>query len=247
MCIYFNLSEVCIDLVLYFEWIHERSKIFYRLFKLAELKLMSVFTEDVTVTCFVCIRVEIVLPMWCSGQENACQCRTCERHKFNLPGSGRSPGIRNGNPFQYCCLENPMDREAWQATVHGVAKSRTRLSAHTHHGRDRLGLLTLKLWPSTQLAFILMRWKQSVDNIILVIHSPAVPSLLLSAMQYLLSIPSLSCSRSECIQPRPQPKMCRETCPTESSYFNTPEFLFLFYSLSETTVLCLGSSSLHLG
>ena len=39
-----------------------------------------------------------------------------------LPGSGRSPGEGNGNAFQYCCLENPMDRGAWQATVHGVAK-----------------------------------------------------------------------------------------------------------------------------
>ena len=45
-----------------------------------------------------------------------------------IPGSGRSPGERNGNPFQYSCLENPIDREAWQATVHGVAKSRTQLS-----------------------------------------------------------------------------------------------------------------------
>ena len=161
-------------------------------------------------------------------------------------GSGRSLGIRNGNPFQSCCLEHPMDRGAWQATVHGVAKSRTWLSTHIHHGRDRLGLLNLKLWPSTQLACILMRWKQSVDNIILVIHSPAVPSLLLSAMQSLLSFPSLSCTCSEYIQPRPQPKTCRETCPTDSSYFNTPEFLFLFFSLSEATVLCLGSSSLHL-
>ena len=163
------------------------------------------------------------------------------------PGSGRSPGIRNGNPFQSCCLENPIDRGAWQAAVHGVAKSQAWLSTHTHHGRGRLGLLTLKLWPSTQLACILTRWKQSVDNIILVIHSSAVPSLLLSAMQSLLSIPSLSCSRSESIQTRPQPKMFRETCPQNSSYFNTPEFLFLFFRLSEATVLCLGSSSLHLG
>ena len=48
-----------------------------------------------------------------------------------IPGSGRSPGEGNGNPLQYSCLENPMDREAWQATVHGVAKSRTRLSELT--------------------------------------------------------------------------------------------------------------------
>ena len=42
-----------------------------------------------------------------------------------IPGSGRSPGGGNGNPLQYSCLENPMDRGAWRATVHGVAKSRT--------------------------------------------------------------------------------------------------------------------------
>ena len=45
-----------------------------------------------------------------------------------IPGSGRSPGQGNGNPLQYSSLENPMDRGAWWATVHGVAKSRTRLS-----------------------------------------------------------------------------------------------------------------------
>ena len=39
-----------------------------------------------------------------------------------IPGSGRSPGEGNGNPLQYSCLENPMDRGAWGATVHGVAK-----------------------------------------------------------------------------------------------------------------------------
>ena len=50
----------------------------------------------------------------------------------SIPGSGRSPGEGNGNPFQYSCLGNPMDGKAWQATVHGVAKSRTRLSDFTH-------------------------------------------------------------------------------------------------------------------
>ena len=46
----------------------------------------------------------------------------------SIPGSGRSPGEGNGNPLQYSCLENPMDKGAWQGTVHGVAKSQTRLS-----------------------------------------------------------------------------------------------------------------------
>ena len=40
----------------------------------------------------------------------------------SIPGSGRSPGVRNGNPLQFSCLENPIDRGAWQATVHGVAR-----------------------------------------------------------------------------------------------------------------------------
>ena len=43
------------------------------------------------------------------------------------PGSGRSPGEGRGNPLQYSCLENPMDRGAWQATVHRVAKSWTQI------------------------------------------------------------------------------------------------------------------------
>ena len=43
----------------------------------------------------------------------------------SVPGLGRSPGGGHGNPLQYSCLENPMDREAWRATAHGIAKSRT--------------------------------------------------------------------------------------------------------------------------
>ena len=44
------------------------------------------------------------------------------------PGLGRFPGVGNGNALQYSCLENPRDRDAWRAIVHGVAKSWTRLS-----------------------------------------------------------------------------------------------------------------------
>ena len=43
----------------------------------------------------------------------------------SIPGSGRPPGEGNGNPLQYLCLENPMDRGAWQAAVHGVTESDT--------------------------------------------------------------------------------------------------------------------------
>jgi len=48
----------------------------------------------------------------------------------SVPGLGRSSGVGNGKPLQYYCLENPMDRGAWWATVHRVAKSGTRLSTH---------------------------------------------------------------------------------------------------------------------
>ena len=48
-----------------------------------------------------------------------------------IPGLGRSPGGGQGNPLQYSCLENPMDRGAWEATAHGVTKSQTRLSTFT--------------------------------------------------------------------------------------------------------------------
>ena len=59
----------------------------------------------------------------------------CKESVFNagepgsIPGSGRSPREENGNPIQYSCLENPMDRGPWWATVHGVAVSQTQLSA----------------------------------------------------------------------------------------------------------------------
>ena len=46
----------------------------------------------------------------------------------SIPGLGRSPGVGHGNPLPYSCLENHMDRGAWQDTVHGVTKSQTRLS-----------------------------------------------------------------------------------------------------------------------
>ena len=49
-----------------------------------------------------------------------------------IPGSGRSPGEGNGSSLQYSCLENSTDKGVWQATVHGVTKSQTQLSTHTH-------------------------------------------------------------------------------------------------------------------
>ena len=62
-----------------------------------------------------------------------------------IPGLGRSPGGGHGNPLQYSCLENPMDRGAWRATVHGVTKSPTGLSDRAHRHSCFMRLCSLLL------------------------------------------------------------------------------------------------------
>ena len=54
------------------------------------------------------------------------------RDTGSIPGLERSPGGGNGNPLQYSCLENPMDRGAWWATIHGITKSQTGLGDLAH-------------------------------------------------------------------------------------------------------------------
>ena len=71
------------------------------------------------------------------GRESACNAGD----PGSIPGVGRCPGEGNGNPLQYSCLENTMDGGAWWATVHGVTKSRTRLSDFTHLLRKKLGIV----------------------------------------------------------------------------------------------------------
>ena len=60
------------------------------------------------------------------GREERLESYICrERELGSIPGLGRSPGEGHGNPLQYSCLGNPMDRGAWRAIVHGVTKSQT--------------------------------------------------------------------------------------------------------------------------
>ena len=65
-----------------------------------------------------------MLPKWLSGKESACQCK----NEGLIPWLERFPGVGSDNPPLYSCLENSMDRQAWQATVHGVSKSWTGLN-----------------------------------------------------------------------------------------------------------------------
>ena len=69
-------------------------------------------------------RIIWLLLWWLSSQESTCNAGDVG----SIPGLGRSPGEGNSKPLQCSCLGNPMDRRAWQGTVHGVTKSETRLS-----------------------------------------------------------------------------------------------------------------------
>ena len=73
----------------------------------------------------------IPCPPWLSGKESAC-CVVDVGDTGSIPGWERSPGGGSGNPLQYSCQKNPMDRGAQRATVHRIRKTRTRLSDWTH-------------------------------------------------------------------------------------------------------------------
>ena len=91
------------------------------------------------------------------ASELACPCRRLNRHRFD-PGLGRPPGVGNDNPLQYSCLENPMDREAWWATVHGVPKSQTWLSNWAHSVQS-LWACFLWEWWIIKCYFLGLSWR----------------------------------------------------------------------------------------
>ena len=76
-------------------------------------------------------RESLGLPRWHSGKKNPPATAGDAGDLSLIPGSGRSPGVANGNPHKYSCLENSMDRGAWQATVHRATKNPTWLSTTT--------------------------------------------------------------------------------------------------------------------
>ena len=86
-----------------------------------------------------------IFPGGSDGNESACNVGDPD----SIPGLGRSSGEGNGNLLQYSCLENPMDGGAWQATVHGVAKSQTRLRDFT---------FTLIFLLKNGYVYVLMLW-----------------------------------------------------------------------------------------
>ena len=81
--------------------------------------LGTLLERQVSFTASQAFWIKLGFPSGLVGKESACSAGDLG----SLPESGRSPGEGNGNPLQYSCLQNPMDRGAWQATVHGVAES----------------------------------------------------------------------------------------------------------------------------
>ena len=82
---------------------------------------IDIFKLDNSITLVYLKSVYSNFPTWCNsvGKETVCNAGDLG----SISGSGRSPGEGNSNPVQYSCLENPMERGAWQATVHGVARA----------------------------------------------------------------------------------------------------------------------------
>ena len=84
----------------------------------------------------------LLFPRSSVDKESACKAGD----PASIPGLGRSPGEENGNPLQYSCLENPMDRGAWQATVHGVSRVEHEQPNHCYTSLHSLAQRTLQTY-----------------------------------------------------------------------------------------------------
>ena len=96
-----------------------------------------------------CTVYSLGLSWWLSDKESACNAGDAG-DPGSIPGSGRSPGGGHGNALQYFCLDNPMDKGAWQATVHGFQRV-----WHDWNGLAHMCPCSLGEWPYSQIAF---RW-----------------------------------------------------------------------------------------
>ena len=94
-------------------------------------------------------------PRWHGGKESACNAGDT-REASSIPGLGRCPGEGNSNPLQYSCLENPRDRGAWRAIVHGATKSWTQLSKWTQHNNKTTCVMSDTAWGTETLTNALL-------------------------------------------------------------------------------------------
>ena len=110
-----------------------------------------------------------------------------------IPGSRKSPGVGNGNPPQYSFLGNPMDRGAWQETVHGVSKSRTRLSNNVHVTLNTLDSPNIGFWESTSSRAIAGH-KKYIIRCLLTSFSKVFINIYLAVLGLSCGMHTLSCS-----------------------------------------------------
>ena len=134
---------------------------------------MWLIRETVVISTHICLLLNIVpyllhipvgLPCSSNGKESACNAgELC-----SIPGSGRSPGEGNGNPFQYSCLGNLMDRRTWQAFVHGV-----------HKESDMTEQLPVSPTHTTYIGMHMY----CLENFLALIYRPLIPTLLLANLK----------------------------------------------------------------
>ena len=105
----------------------------FGLMELPDTNLWRVNSRNQAELSFIFVS-SVGLPLWRSGKESSCSAGDAGV-VGSIPGSGRSPGGGHYNPLQFYCLENAMDRGAWQAAVLGTVKSWTRLKPLSTHAR----------------------------------------------------------------------------------------------------------------
>ena len=129
-CCYWAVWAVCV-----FWKLSPYESHFFKIWRRACIHLQD---EDKIIAC---VSILWGLPWWLSSKQSACNAGTTG-DSGSIPGWERSPAGRHGNPLQYSCLENPMDRGAWWAIVHRVAKSRTWLRLLSTHARPSYDALS---------------------------------------------------------------------------------------------------------
>ena len=126
--------------------------------------------------CMLLIHYCQGLPWWPGCKESACTAGNA-RDAGSTPGAGRSPGGGHGNPLQCSCLENPMDRGAWRATVHGVTKGRTQEMRQSAHA----GLLLLGSFSCFAANLIILKQKVWQASLLRASHPYSSPELSLES------------------------------------------------------------------